>query len=306
MTIESWLLSTTEQFNKAGLKTARLDAEILLANTLKVDRSQLIAHCDDKISDKLEGKLLNKVKRRAKYEPVAYIVGYKEFYGRDFIVNKDVLVPRPESETMLDLLIEQIEDRRLEIGDNKLQIVDIGTGSGNLIISASLELTSILNPQSSISFVGLDNSEKALAVTRKNAKNLNANVEFKHFDLLKENLSSVLKPQSSICILANLPYVPICMKNESINHEPKIALFSGDDGLDHYRQLFEQLKPRDGRLVMGDEKNNNCVIVITESLLEQHMELEKIANKAGFKQINEKDLIQVFEKVRSTKPEVRK
>ena len=295
MTIGLFLNEAVSKLKNCSITTARLDAEVIAAGILGVDRSWLQAHSNDELPSEQETELTEKIARRTKNEPVAYILGYKEFYGRNFVVNKDVLVPRPESETMLELLFQQIEDRRLEIGDNKLQIVDVGTGSGNLIISAALELHSILSLKSSISFLGLDISKPALKIAEKNAKKLGANIDFKEFDLTKDELSSILPPadgpQSSI-LLCNLPYVPDNYPiNEPAKYEPKIALFSGDDGLDLYRELFKLLS-QESRVKSQHTTQNN--LIITESLLEQHGALQAIAVSAGFKLIQSKDLIQVF------------
>ena len=295
MTIGLFLNEAVSKLKNSSITTARLDAEVIAAGILGVDRSWLQAHSNDELPSEQETELTEKIARRTKNEPVAYILGYKEFYGRNFVVNKDVLVPRPESETMLELLFQQIEDRRLEIGDNKLQIVDVGTGSGNLIISAALELHSILSLKSSISFLGLDISKPALKIAEKNAKKLGANIDFKEFDLTKDELSSILPPadgpQSSI-LLCNLPYVPDNYPiNEPAKYEPKIALFSGDDGLDLYRELFKLLS-QESRVKSQHTTQNN--LIITESLLEQHGALQAIAVSAGFKLIQSKDLIQVF------------
>jgi methylase of polypeptide subunit release factors len=146
--------------------------------------------------------------------------------------------------------------------------------------------------KSKISYTGLDISEAALKIAEKNAEKLNAPVTFRHFDLLTNELSSVINPQSSI-LLANLPYVPDNYPvNKATTFEPDIALFAGKDGLDFYRKLFEQLAT-----VASTENSKletqNC-LVFTESLPEQHGELENIAKRAGYKLLKTQDLIQVF------------
>ncbi len=295
MTIGLFLNEAVSMLKNSSIPTARLDAEVIAAGILGVDRSWLQAHSNDELPSEQETELTEKIARRTKNEPVAYILGYKEFYGRNFIVNKDVLVPRPESETMIELLLEEYEAISTKYED-EIQVVDIGTGSGNLIITATLELAKISNLKSKISFLGLDISKPALEIAKRNAKKLGANIEFKEFDLTKDELSSILPPaggpQSSICILANLPYVPDNYPiNDPAKYEPKIALFSGDDGLDLYRELFKLLS-QESRVKSQHTTQNN--LIITESLLEQHGELQAIAVSAGFKLIKSKDLIQVF------------
>jgi len=294
MNINKWLNQSITFLNEAGIETARLDAELILSKSLECDRSWLHAHGDDDLEQLLLVKGLSyrtldeAVIRRSKHEPLAYILGNKEFFGRSFIVDSDVLVPRPESETMIELFLDHLKERTFKV--ENLKIVDVGTGSGNLIITVALELSLALKPQSSIKFLGLDISDNALEVARKNAKNLGANVEFKHFDLMSSELSSHFSlPSSTFVILANLPYVPDNFSvNDDARFEPKTALFSGVDGLNHYRKLFKQLS-----------KITNFsleITVLTEALLFQHEELERIANSAGFKVTKEKDLIQVFSK----------
>lgn len=286
MTVGAFLNESVHRLKIASVPSYRLDAEVLISETLGVDKSWLLAHEDEELTSEQTSALERIVNRRSNHEPVAYILGSKEFYGRDFYVNKDVLVPRPESETMIELLLNQIGDWRLEIEDG-LQIVDIGTGSGNLIITAKLEMPKVESRKSKVSYIGLDISKTALEIAKRNAKNLKANVDFKHFDLLKDNLSLILSSKFSICILANLPYVPTSYPiNEPAKQEPKIALFSGDDGLYYYRQLFKQM--------LTLTANGLLLTVFTEALPFQHAELVSIAKSSGFKLTESKDLIQVF------------
>ena len=250
--------------------TAHLDIQVLLSHVLNQDRSWILAHPEYKLNDKQEKTLNSFIARRRRHEPIAYILGKSEFYGREFYVNKNVLVPRPESETIIDLL------KDLNAVNDSI-IVDVGTGSGSLAITANLEF-----PETKVFAVDIDN--KALKVARKNAKRLHANVKFINSDLLDSTPSSIIKHHSPI-FLCNLPYVPEDYQiNEAAEHEPNLALFSGIDGLDHYRKLFDQLKVL------------KSAVVVTESLAFQHAELTKIAESAGFKLTNEQDLIQVYKR----------
>jgi release factor glutamine methyltransferase len=269
MIIKKWLIESVKKLSGVS-ETARLDAEVLLSYVLKKDRSWILAHPECELSKEQEKELDSLIKRRSKHEPIAYILGKCEFYEREFYVDKNVLVPRPESETIIDLLKE------LNIENNSI-ITDVGTGSGSLAITAKLEL-----PKAKVYAIDID--ERALGVAQINAKKLGANVEFAQGDILSP-LKSKISNLKSICILANLPYVPDSYQiNEPAKHEPKLALFGGDDGLDLYRRLFVQLK------------GIKLVKVLTESLVFQHEELAKIAKYAGFKLTNEQDLIQVFER----------
>ncbi len=285
MNIQLWVDSASRKFRSVDVPTPDLDTEILLSNFLNQDRSWLHAHPEFILQRSDLRKLNQMVARRMMHEPIAYILGKQEFYGREFIVTPDTLTPRPETETMIELLLNQVGGWRSEV--EELQVVDVGTGSGCIIITAALEMSKVGGLMSKVTFIGLDISKSALKVAKKNSKVLKANVEFKHFDMMNDELSSILNLQTSICILANLPYVPNNFKiNLAATHEPPFAIYGGTDGLDYYRRLFEQLSKF---TVYGLQ-----FTVLTESLPPQHKELEKIAKNSGFNQIQEQDFIQVF------------
>ena len=267
MTVGSFINEAVLKFNNSSIRTARLDAEVITADLLGVDRSWLQAHGDDELPSQQQVELTKKIDRRTKNEPVAYILGHKEFYGRNFIVNKDVLVPRSESESFIELLGSL---------NGFKSVLDVGTGSGCLAITVKLQYPSI-------EVCATDISEQALKLASTNAKNLKASIKFNLQNLLDND-----KNEYDV-ILANLPYVPESMKDISIMHEPKIALFSGEDGLNHYRQLFKQLS----KFTVYSLQ----FTVLTEALPFQQDELERIAKSAGFKQIESKDLIQVFSRL---------
>ncbi len=275
MTIELWLQNAITKLKSVSVPTARLDAEILLADLTDKDRTWIHAHPEYVLHRSDLSKLDAQVKRRMSHEPLAYIRGRQEFYGRDFIVSPDTLTPRPETETLVELALEVLKSKA---NNEEVQIIDIGTGSGCIIITVALE-TQHAN------CLGLDVSEPALKIAKKNNRELVANVVFKNFDLLSDTLE--LKSSSFNLVLANLPYVPNDFEiNLAASHEPGFAIFGGDDGLDYYRKLFTQLS-RIHRAVPT---------VITEALPPQHNELEKIAESNGFKLTKTKDFIQVFEK----------
>jgi release factor glutamine methyltransferase len=302
MTIQKWLDSAKQKLNTASVPTARLDAEVLLADLLQKDRSWLHSHPENVLQRSDLRTLDEQVERRRAHEPIAYIRGKQEFYGRDFIVSPDTLTPRPETETMVEMFLDQVSSfefpvsrsSKLKTQNSKLSVVDVGAGSGCIVISAALELAQISNLKSKISYVGLDISKPALKIAKKNAVNLNADVEFKHFDLLSDDLSNIQHPMSNI-YLANLPYVPDDFHiNLAATHEPKFAIFGGEDGLDYYRTLFAKLKKEE----RGKRKEDSC-IVFTEALPPQHEELERIAKDAGFKLQKTQDFIQLFESTES-------
>lgn len=273
MSVESWLAIAIKKLESTSVPTARLDAEVLVADILHQDRTWIHAH-QEHILHRSDLRILDKqIERRMKHEPLAYIRGRQEFYGRDFVVSPDTLTPRPETETLVDLALEIIKSKKKT---ENINIVDVGTGSGCIIISVALE-SQIANCQ------GLDISEPALKIAKENASKLGAEVDFKRFNLLSNTLS--FKPSAFNLILANLPYVPNDFEiNLAASHEPGFAIFGGKDGLDYYRQLFIQLSR-----VQKEE-----FVVITESLPPHHAVLKKIANDFGFNLVRSQDFIQVF------------
>jgi release factor glutamine methyltransferase len=209
---------------------AFLDALILLEYILKKDRSWILAH-DEEIINKKDLLAYNKlITKRANLWPVAYLTGEKYFYGYKFLVNKNVLIPRPESE----LIIETI----LPLLNKKTVLIDLGTGSGCLIISLLLQNKNLKQA------IAIDISSLALKVAKQNARNygLSKKITFIKSDLLK-NINFKKLDNNNIIIMANLPYLkPSEMKEPSIKHEPKQALVAGTDGLKYYRELASQLK----------------------------------------------------------------
>lgn len=265
MSYGQWIIVATKKLKAASIGTARLDALILLEDATGLDRSHLLADTDTKLTDE-QLKLLNKyVKDRADHIPLAYIRGKTEFYGREFMVDKYVLEPRPESETMIELL------KTLSLPKHPL-IADIGSGSGALGITAGLEL-----PGSVITL--LDISKSALAVSARNAKlhGVNANI-------LQNNLLSGLPNQYDV-ILANLPYVPDNYQiNKAASYEPRMAIFGGPDGLELYRRLFAQISNLAAK----------PSFILAESIPFQHPALREIALRVGYLQQAEIDFIQLF------------
>ncbi|MCA9309264.1 peptide chain release factor N(5)-glutamine methyltransferase [Candidatus Saccharibacteria bacterium] len=268
MLVKDWLKETTSTLKGAGITSARLDAELLLAHVLERSREWLAAHDNDELSDNQLAAANKQCTQRAEHTPLAYILGSKEFYNRQFIVDENVLIPRPESEAIIELLKKSSE------GINT--VIDIGTGSGCLAISAKLEL-------GDIHVTATDISKKALYVARSNAKKLGATVRFIESDFFK-SLPRIPTTRPYV-IIANLPYVPDdLVTSEEIRREPSLALFSGADGLDHYRHFWHQVS----------KLKNKPTRIITESLASQHTAMTALASQVGFICSENKDLIQVF------------
>jgi release factor glutamine methyltransferase len=269
---DQWLKQAANTLENAGIGTSRLDVLVLLEDELQRDRAWILAHPEQPILAELLKKLNKNLARRAAHEPLAYIRGFTEFYGRKFRVNKHVLEPRPESETIIELL-KQLVDSKLLTVDSK--IADIGTGSGAIGITAALELHN-----HNIDLYDIDAS--CLAVARHNCALHELHLHCHKRDLLNRPA----RPYD--VLLANLPYVPDRWKiNEAAAMEPRIAIFGGQDGLDLYRRLFEQIK----KLPTRPE------YVFTESLPPQHAKLAAIAKKAGYKLLKSQDFIQLYEKL---------
>lgn len=254
MTIHSWLQKASKDLSKATIESAQLDAQLLLAAVLYQTREYLLAHTDQKLSATEIAQAEKWLQRRLKREPIAYILGHKEFYGRDFIVSPSVLVPRPESEDIIDI-VKDIKPAT---------IIDIGTGSGCLAITAKLEL-----PDTHV--VAADISEDALQVARQNANGLNTTITFVVSDLLQGIKKFTTKDQ--VAIIANLPYVD---KNWEVSpetkFEPSQALFAEDDGLELVKKLILQ----------AQKKLRNGDSLLLEADTRQHEAMTKYAKKHGF------------------------
>lgn len=248
LTIRKWLDATCEEFQVAGIPTPRLDAELLLSFVLSVNRTWLHAHSDETLPTTAARRATQMSARRAKRIPLSYLTGTREFYGRQFIVNSDVLIPRPESETLIDLAKEY---------HLKGRVLDVGCGSGALGLTLALELP--------ISLTVSDISHKALAVARKNARTLAVTpVRYVHSDLLAHWLSHA-RPTPFDAIVANLPYVDEQWeRSPETDHEPALALFADDHGLKLIYTLLEQiplmLRPDGYAMLEADPEQHEHII----------------------------------------------
>jgi methylase of polypeptide subunit release factors len=336
--VSDWLRQSVASLKDAGISTARLDCLVLLEDETGQDRAWLLAHPEYVLQGSDLKKLNTKITQRVQHVPLAYLRGKAEFYGHEFIVNAHTLVPRPETEGIIELLRTvcnressviswQDQSHRREKGrgsksistptakqsslvhtdagykvvwekhpgdkrrpssaavarsthlrdnDASLKLVDIGTGSGAIAITAKLE-----HPNAIVTATDID--ENCLATARDNAQRLNADIEFLHGNLL-EPLTTGPKDQILI-LLCNLPYVPDNFQiNTAATHEPRHALFGGPDGLDLYRELFAQIKAQ----------SHQPDYILTESLPPQHATLAGIAQSAAYKLTQTSDFIQLF------------
>lgn len=279
MNVGILLNEATANLENAGIGTARLDALILLEDELKRDRAWLLSHSEELVHELSLQKIKTALARRAGHEPLAYIRRRTEFYGRRFFVDKRVLEPRPESETMIEVLKDVFARPRFYTQQrlpHSPLLADVGTGSGVLGITAALEIPRLRT-------VGTDIDKSCLAVAVRNARKHKVQMDLRHGDLLRP-----LSAGSAFitAVLANLPYVPARYEiNQAARHEPALAIFGGGDGLEHYRRLFSQIA----------EKAEKPLFVLTESLPFQHQALEDIASWSGYKLKKTEDFIQLFE-----------
>ena len=227
--------------------TPSLDLDLLLSHTLKKPKEFLFAHPEHTLSlwEKIKFRhLLHLYKRGV---PIAYITHYKEFFGLNFYVNKHTLVPRPDTEIMVEEAIKKIKDQKSNIKD--MILIDVGTGSGCIPISIIKTLK-----QGNIKAIATDISKPALQVAQKNAERHGVEIKFLHGNLLEPILEHPPTPleggfskfqiPNSITITANLPYLTQeQFQNEpSIQHEPYSALVAEEQGLKPYKELLAQIK----------------------------------------------------------------
>lgn len=266
MNISTWLKHAAEHLKNADITSAQLDAELLLANTLRKNRTYLHAHLDEEVDPRRVDIAEARLSLRLDRVPLAYILGEKEFYGRNFSVSPSVLVPRPESEEMINLLLK-LAPR----DDRPRTLIDVGTGSGCLGITAALELSDNWH------VVLSDISSKALSVAEKNAKKLGANVFIQKQSLLLGQFEKL------DCILANLPYVDKSWKNTSpeLRHEPSEALYASEGGLKLIRELIQQAPKH-----LTDQG-----LLFIEADEEQHQTIIAFGNQNGFLHLETSGLI---------------
>lgn len=265
MNVQQFLTTATQKLVAADIKTARLDCLVLLEDALGADRSLLLAHPERELSHAQSTRLNTLITRRIQHEPLAYLRGKVMFYGREFAVNNSVLVPRPESESVINLL----KAAPLPPGQ---RIADIGTGSGCLGITAGLEV------QKAYLYV-YDIDPAALKITQQNAQAHHMRVQ-----AAQQNLLEGCSEHFDV-ILANLPYVPLHYPvNAAAQHEPEHALFAGNDGLALYRTFWRQMQ----------QLSAPPQYVIIESLTTQHQALEELAQSAGYALTAHEGLAQAF------------
>ena len=218
------------RLRSGGDETAALDADLLLAHVCGTSKEQLYAHLDAALTGEEERAFAQAVERRARGEPVAYLRGFKEFYGLRLAVDPRVLIPRPETETLVDAAVAFLE------ASGRTRVVDVGTGSGAVAIAIALAL-----PRARV--VAIDVSRDALAVAHANAQ---AHAVADRIDLRQGDLLAPVDPPVDV-VVANLPYLredaleSLVGERTSLAFEPRVAVTAGRDGLGLVRRCIEDL-----------------------------------------------------------------
>jgi len=262
MNIENTIKKASKILKNHNINSYELDAQIILSDIIGVKRESFIINNEINITEKIAEKYDRAIKRRINREPVAYITGKKEFWSEDFNVNKSTLIPRPETELLIYKVVNFFKNK-------KINILDIGTGSGCILLSILKELPLSRG-------IGIDISAKTIKIAKTNAKKLNLlnRSKFRIFDLKK------YKTGKYDLIVSNPPYIPSKdIKNLSkdiINYEPRIALNGGIDGLDLIRKIIN----------MGNYLLKKNGLLVLEIGFNQYGKVSAIMRKYGYREIS--------------------
>lgn len=251
--VRSLLKQGISQLREASVPSFTLAAELLLLHLAARDRAWLYAHPEEILSAEITNHYFSLIQRRSNGEPTQHLTGKQEFWGLEFEVTPDVLIPRPETEHLIEVALDRLALRELRAGrpprltGNGITLVDIGTGSGCIAIALAKEL-----PDATV--YAADISAAAVAVARRNASRLGF---ADHVRFLESNLFGALTPVRFDLIVCNPPYVSRraaeSLAREVRDHEPEVALYGGEEGYEFYAELVAQshefLKPS-GLLVL--------------------------------------------------------
>ena len=260
MNISNLLKEGSDILKKNNIQTNQLDAEILLSKLMNKKRERLIINSDENVPNEIINNYNILLERRSKKEPIAYIVNHKEFWSKNFYVNKHTLIPRPETELLCENVIKLFKDK-------EFNFLDIGTGTGCILLSILSELKKAKG-------IGIDVSKKAIDVAKKNSINFN----------LKDRAKFIVKPFNKIygykfdLIVSNPPYIKSIdiknLKEDVRKFEPKLALDGGKEGLDVIKKVIYKSKTilkKDGLLAL-------------EIGFKQHYKVSQILKEQGFRE----------------------
>ena len=221
MLVNEAIAFAEQELKRSNNLNSRLDSEILVSHLINIPRESIYSKLKENLPSNKTEELQKLVSRRVKKEPIAYILNNKEFWSTNFYVDRSVLIPRPETEVLIDLILSQISNK-----NNYLNILDIGTGSGCILISLLKELVKAKG-------IGVDKSTKAIAIAKKNSisQQVDNRASFKNV-----NLEDIKFDKKFDLIVSNPPYLPdVSLKNLNLDiklYEPKIALQGGVQGVD--------------------------------------------------------------------------
>lgn len=257
MNVKETLNVASEELMKIGSLDARLEAEVLLRHVLKIDRATMFRDLDEDVSIEDSGNIASLVKRRTQREPLAYITGAKEFYGLPFVVSEEVLIPRQETELLVDTAIVQAKS----LDKSEISIVDVGTGSGAIAVSLALNI-----PTSSV--IAVDISESALTIADDNRR---AHGLYSRVKLRRGNLLEPIVEKIDI-LVSNPPYIrsdKLTSLQEEVLQEPMVALDGGYDGLELIKKLLFQ----------AVDKMSNPSVILFEIDSDQAAEAVKLSQQ---------------------------
>ena len=240
MNIENAIIEATNKLIQKNIKSSKLDSEILMSKVLKKDRKFIILNSQLKLKRSSLNYFKNLVKKRSIGKPIAYLVGFKEFWNNKFIINENVLIHRPDTEIVIEEVL------RFSKYKNKLKVLDVGTGSGCILLT-------ILNEKKDYLGVGIDKSAQCVRLSKTNALNIGVKNRVKFFKTDVDNFNY----GKYDLIISNPPYISRTdlkyLDNDVVNFEPKLALDGGLDGLSEIRKVVtksSELIKKNGKLIL--------------------------------------------------------
>ena len=283
-TIRNILKSAIEKLKKSEIEFPEINADTLLAYVISCDRTNLYTNPDDLINDSDICKYNELIHKRASHVPLQYITKRVEFMSLDFVVDEGVLIPRPETEILVEAVIKKTDNKRYH--DRIITIIDIGTGSGNIAVSLAKSI-------SNVKIYASDISREALTVANENVlrHDVTDQIHLLHGNVFEAFSSNVKKGQVDF-IVSNPPYVSKSesknLEPELIDHEPLLALIGGVDGLFFYKQIIKDaanwIKPGGYLIIEIGETQANSIIKLMQNEL-HYDEIEIINDLQGKERI---------------------